>query len=120
MRRASRNDSVVAYSTIIRAERSVRLHTTAPSATTSPLRTPYGSAGRILSDVITAGAVVWPPATWRGPRAAVPPMAAAAARKLRLLTLDIIRARSDISFSFVAIGCDPRGLGVGYEGPHVH
>src|SRR5207245_5946206 len=57
-RDASRNESVVAHSTSSRAGRSVRLHTIARSLMTSPLWTPYGTAGRILSEVTTAGAVV--------------------------------------------------------------
>src|SRR5882724_4361934 len=58
MRDASRNESFVAHSTNSRAGRSVRLHTIARSLVTSPLWTPYGTAGRIVSEVMTAGALV--------------------------------------------------------------
>src|SRR5439155_12643351 len=52
--RGSRNESVVEYSTAIRAGRSVLLQTTAPSAETSPLATPHGIAGRPLSGAASA------------------------------------------------------------------
>src|SRR5262245_8618068 len=78
MRAASRNESLVAHSTCRRAGRSVRLHTIARSPRTSPVWTPYGIAGRILSEVTAAGAVPWAHAGRRASDAvARPPMARA-------------------------------------------
>ena len=57
-RRTSLNDSVVAYSTIDRAARSVRLQTMARSPSTSPAVTPKADDGRALAAVTMAGA--WP------------------------------------------------------------
>jgi hypothetical protein len=55
--------SVVAYSTIIRAGRSLRLHTMARSPVTSPVITPCGTCGRAASAMMIAGAVLWPNAS---------------------------------------------------------
>src|SRR5262245_8421676 len=74
-RAASRNESLVAHSTIRRAGRSVRLQTMARSALTSPLWTPYGTAGRARSGVTTAGAVPWAHARRQATEAASPPAA---------------------------------------------
>ena len=80
------NEAVVAYSTISRAGRSVRLQITARSAETSPLCTPEGTPGRIRSEVITAGAAVWPQTVRAlpAPRAMPPRARAELERKERL------------------------------------
>src|SRR5262245_42354146 len=75
VRAASRNESLVAHSTMSLAGRSVRLHTIARSALTSPLWTPYGTAGRMRSGVTTAGAAPWAHARRRASEAASPPAA---------------------------------------------
>jgi len=54
-RRVSAN-SVVAYSTTIRAGRSVRLQTVARPAVTSPAEVPLGIPGRAPSEVTKPGA----------------------------------------------------------------
>src|SRR5262245_39162141 len=56
-RRAFRKDSVVEYSTIIRAALSLRLQITARLAVTSPHCAPKGVCGRTLSEMMIAGAL---------------------------------------------------------------
>src|SRR3989442_1070408 len=80
-RRASANESVVAYSTTIRAGRSVRLQTVARPAVTSPAEVPLGIPGRAPSEVTTPGAR---PAHAREPPSPMRPPTACR-RKRRLL-----------------------------------
>src|SRR5215471_13818852 len=83
IRRALRNASFVAYSTRIRAGRSVLLHTMARSPVTSPLCTPYGRVGLTLSGGTTAGAC--PCAHDRPPTTRLPAVTAAPLSMLRRL-----------------------------------
>jgi hypothetical protein len=80
------NDSLVEYSTNIRAGRSVRLHTRPRPAVTSPDATPYGTCGRVDGDVTIAGAC---PKIRRAGTRAPTPAAPATRRKSRLFMLDL-------------------------------
>src|SRR5215813_7339265 len=101
-RRTSWNASVVAYSTMRRAGRSVRLQTIAASAVISPLATPHGIAGRVLSAVMIAGAV--PCATTRrepnAPASAATPAMVIDERNARRLTWIASVVLSDMASPF--------------------
>jgi len=92
IRRALRIDASRASSTIIRAGRSVRLHSTARRSVTSPVITPDGTAGRIFSEVTIAGE---PSASTRGAdsRAPVP------ARKVRR----VVREAPPLGFDMISL-----------------
>src|SRR2546425_5509516 len=122
-RRASANESVVAYSTTIRAGRSVRLQTVARPAVTSPAEVPLGMPGRAPSEGTTPGAR---PAHARVPPSPMRPPSAC--RRKRRLLLQVTGggnpgkarglgrgAHDRVGHDFSGEGADEAGVGLAGE-----
>src|SRR5207245_5424671 len=125
IRGALANEAVVAYSTTIRAGRSVRLQTVVRPAVTSPAEVPLGIPGRAASALTSAGTSR---AQSRPCPASMPPVATAAWPRKRRLLLQVTGggnpgkarglgrgAHDRVGHDFSGEGADEAGVGLAGE-----